>query len=87
MGKGDEEREDECPLRLVSCWAAELRIEEKLGVKGESEAVFLVRAVSEVEDANVVDKGVSPRRDEAPGAGGPQADGCPLDGRAPEDWL
>ena len=71
----------------VSFWAEELRIEEKLGVKGEGEEVSLVRPESLDEAVSVVDKGVRPRRDVTPGAEGPQADFCPLTGRTPELLL
>ena len=59
-------------------------MEEKVEVNGEGEDVVFVRVESVDVDVKVVAKGVSPRREEAPGAGGPQADCCPLTGRTPE---
>ena len=75
-------------LLLASFCDDEPRSDEKLEVIWVGDVVFLPRLDSAVE-SRVVERGVSPRRSEEPGAGWPQAEGCPLTSRAPELelWL
>ena len=64
----------------------ELRMEEKVDVKGDEEAVLGPGwlEVSSEDEPRSVDKGVRPRRAEVPGGGRPQADCCDFSCRTPE---
>ncbi len=61
----------------------EVSTDEKVDAKGDAVEVevFLPRGGSL--EARLVAKGASPRRVLVPGAGRPQAEGCPLTNRAP----
>lgn len=77
-------------FRFASLVFEELRTEEKDGVNGEGEDVLCRRPEPKEsidEEPRLVDRGVRPRRALVPGAGSPQADGCPLTACAPGPEL